>query len=186
MFTTTPSSTVSAAVMNTEGVEGLTLDDDNNNVVISTTEGDLEGGDNLNLCLVGRFLTDRPIRLQVMKDRMADVSIRELEDGLFLFQLFHQVDVQRVLKGVPWSFDKHLLILSIVQEGIMPNQMLLFGVPFWVQVHYLPPGFMSETVGRSLAGCLGELLEYDVKNSPGFWRTYMRLRELLDVRRPLM
>lgn len=31
-----------------------------------------------------------------------------------------------------------------------------------------------------------ELLEYDAKNSPGLWRSFMRLRILLDVRKPLL
>lgn len=63
-------------------------------------------GENLQLCLVGRFLTDRPIRVHIMKDRMAGVwrplegvTIRELKPGLFLIQFYHRVDVQRVLKG---------------------------------------------------------------------------------------
>lgn len=45
---------------------------------------------------------------------------------------------------------------------------------------------MSEAVGRSRATCLGEMLEYDPKNTSGFLRTFMRLRVLIDVRRPLL
>lgn len=45
---------------------------------------------------------------------------------------------------------------------------------------------MSEAVGKTLAACLGEFLEYDTKNTSGFWRPYMRLRVLLDVRKPLL
>lgn len=52
------------------------------------------------LCLVGHFLTDREIRVPVMNDRMADVwrpgrgvLITEVEEGLFLFQFYHQLDI---------------------------------------------------------------------------------------------
>lgn len=128
-----------------------------------------------------------------MRDRMAGVwrplgglTIKEVEASLFIFHFYHQVDIQRVLKGGPWSFDKHLLILSTMHEGVLLSQLPLYAVPFWVQVHDLPPGFMSEAVGKSLAGCMGDLLEYDAKNSTGFWQSFMRLRILLDVRKPLL
>lgn len=62
----------------------------------------------------GRFLSDRPIRTNIMVDRLASiwrpgrgVSIKEKETGLFLFQFFHQIDKERVFKGGLWSFDNH-------------------------------------------------------------------------------
>lgn len=178
--------------MVTNNMERLTQAIEDSDVVVQGVDGG-EGAEDLSLCLIGRFLTDHPIRLQIMKDCMAGVwrplggiTVREVETGLFSFQFYHQVDIQRVLKGGPWSFDKHLLILSTMQVGVLPNQLPLYAVPFWIQVHGFPPGFMSEAVGKSLSGCMGELLEYDVKNSQGSWCSFMRLRVLLDVRRPLL
>lgn len=98
------------------------------------------------------------------------VSIRETELGIFLFQIFHQLDVQRVLKQGPWSFDNHILILGVMQEGETLEQVPLFTVPYWVQVHNVPVGFMSETVGNHLGNFIGELLEYDAKIPPTFER----------------
>lgn len=163
-------------------------------------EEDIEFADDSNsvveldqsLCLVGRFLTDRHIRVPTTKDRMADtwrpgrgVQIDEVEEGLFAFQFFHQLDIQKVLKLGPWTFDKHLLVLGVVQEGMQPWEVLLNHVPFWVQVHGVPTGFMSETVGRSFGNFIGEFLEYDVNNTSNFWRPYMRIRVMVDVREPL-
>lgn len=119
----------------------LSLEVEESDVVVRTEEE--EGSDdNANLCLVGRFLTDRPIRVHIMRDRMAGVwrplggvTITGIEPGLFTFQFYHQVDVQRVLRGGPWSFDKHLMILSAMNNDIRPNQLPLFMVPFWVQAH---------------------------------------------------
>lgn len=57
------------------------------------------------LCLVGRFLTEKMINLRAMKSRMANVwkptmgiSIKELEQGIYLFQFFHKEDMQWVVK----------------------------------------------------------------------------------------
>lgn len=107
------------------------------------------------------------------------MGIKEVESGLFLFQFYHQFDIQRILKQGPWSFDKHLLILSVLPEGVVPQEVLLYTVPFWGQVHDLPIGFMSETVGKGLGDFIGEFLEYDTNNSSNFWRQYMRIRVLI-------
>lgn len=96
------------------------------------------------LGLFGRFLTDRPMRVHIMKERMAGiwhpvhgVSIRESEPGTFLFQFFHELDLQRVLLQGPWSLDNHLLILNALPEGQELNQVPLHKVPFWVQIHHI-------------------------------------------------
>jgi hypothetical protein len=54
------------------------------------------------------------------------VTIRsELCQRRFLFQFFHHLDLQKVLKGGPWFFNKHMLILGAVEEGEGPEQMPL-------------------------------------------------------------
>ncbi|XP_058733828.1 uncharacterized protein At4g02000-like [Vicia villosa] len=61
----------------------------------------------------------------------------------------------------------------------------LFHVDFWVQVHNLPAGFMSEKVGKNMANFIGNFVEYDKNNNSSLWRQYMRLRVKIDVRNPL-
>lgn len=113
------------------------------------------------------------------------VSIKEADTGVFLFQFFHHMDIQRVLKQGPWHFDNHLLVLGLLQEGQSPIDVPLYIVPFWVQVHNIPVGFMTEAVGKSIANFIGEFLEYDAKNNSHFLRLFMRIRVLVDVRKPL-
>jgi hypothetical protein len=74
-------------------------------------------GFNPDLCLVGRFLTNKPVREKEMMENMAGVwtpvrgvAIRELGRGRFLFQFFHKLDLHKVLKGGPWFFNKHMVI----------------------------------------------------------------------------
>lgn len=54
-----------------------------------------------------------------------------------------------------------------------------------MQVHDLPAGYMSLSVGQQLGDWLGEFTEYDENNNVGLWRTFMHIRVLLDVRKPL-
>jgi hypothetical protein len=85
----------------------------------------------------------------------------------------------------PWYFDNHLLILDVLPENGVPSQVNLRFVPFWVQVHDIPTGLMSEKVGKEIANFIGEFLEYDAKNNSNYLRSYMKIRVLMDVTKPL-
>lgn len=70
----------------------------------------------------------------------------------------------------------------MVQIGVVLSNMSLFHVAFWVQVHNLPLGFMTSTVGTHMRNYIGTFMEYDKSNNTNLWRKYMRLRVSLDVR----
>lgn len=55
------------------------------------------------LCLVGRFLTEKSINTRVMKIKLADIrkpANKDIKPGLFLFQFYHVDDLQWVRNGV--------------------------------------------------------------------------------------
>lgn len=58
------------------------------------------------------------------------------------------------------------------------ENILLYHVEFWVQVHNIPPGLMLEKVGKTMTRITTQAFG-------GFWRQYMRLRVKIDVRLPL-
>lgn len=77
--------------------------------------------------------------MRSMKARIADlwrpvkgVTIKEAKDGLFLFHFAHNLDMEVALKGGPWTFDSHLLILERVRLGVQIKNIPLFHVEFWV------------------------------------------------------
>ncbi|MBA0760938.1 hypothetical protein Gotri_017948, partial [Gossypium trilobum] len=57
--------------------------------------------------------------------------IRDLGEKRYLFKFFHSMDMERVLKGLPWTFNNHLLILSNLNRGEDPLKIPLIFVPFW-------------------------------------------------------
>lgn len=54
---------------------------------------------------------------------------------MYLFQFFHIMGLERVLKGSPWTFNNHLLILSHLQQEGDPLKVPLIYTHFWVQIH---------------------------------------------------
>ncbi|KAK2391420.1 hypothetical protein QL285_064881 [Trifolium repens] len=118
--------------------------------------------DELGFYLVGRFLTDRPIRFHIMKSKMAEfwqpvcgVAVKQAGTNLYVFRFFHPRDMEKVLKKGPWSFDGYTLILGLLQQG------------------------------KQLGNFIGEFMEYDEKNNSNFLSTFMRIRVLVDIRKPL-
>ncbi|KAH1032631.1 hypothetical protein J1N35_044805 [Gossypium stocksii] len=53
---------------------------------------------------------------------------------------FCLVDRDRVVKGSPWTFNNHLLIIVILKEGEDPMEMPLNKANFWVQIQDLLSG----------------------------------------------
>ena len=153
---------------------------------------DIGGENTFELSLVGRFLTDRSINFNFMRDRLSHlwrpgkgVCISKFANQRYIFKFFHVVDLKRVLAGGPWTYDNHLLILHWIQPGEYPNQIPLNSIDIWVQIFDLPSSCMSESVGKQLGNYLGSFLEYDTSNNGGSLKEYMRLRVSMDVRPPL-
>lgn len=164
--------------------------EENEELVIE--EGCEEDTNRFELCLVGRFLTEKSVNSRIMKTKMADiwrpamgVTIKDLKSGLFLFQFYHNDDMQWVLNGGPWTFDNTLLVTSVIKQGEDPTKVLLVYADFWIQIYDLPVGFMSEAVGKQLSNFFGSFIQYDAKNNSNIWREFMRLRVRVDVGKPL-
>ncbi|PPR96281.1 hypothetical protein GOBAR_AA24388 [Gossypium barbadense] len=127
-----------------------------------------------------------------MKSTMANlwhpvrgVQIQDLKEKRFLFQFFHAMDMDRVLKGSPWTFNNHLLILHPLQWGEDPLKIPLIFSPFWVQIHTIPMGFFYENLARQLGYFLGKFMEYDNSDLGKGKRNFMRIRVQWDVRHTL-
>ncbi|KAJ9187638.1 hypothetical protein P3X46_003067 [Hevea brasiliensis] len=110
---------------------------------------------------------------------------KDLGNNAFLFQFVHPVDLEHVIKGSPWSFQQNLLVLKQLPQGVNPRHVELMRVEFWIQVHNLPSGFMSERVAKELVNYNGNYVEADPRNFTALWRDYMRIRVCLDINKPL-
>lgn len=157
-----------------------------------------EGGDvydacpDLDLYLVGRFLTDRAYNFNIMRSRMASiwkpgkgVLFKDIGNERFLIQFFHILDLNRITEGGPWLFDSHPLILHKLQVGDIPSSVELNKLTFLVQIHNIPHGYFTERVGCSLGNYIGTFLLYDESNRGVAWKPYTRIRVELNVENPL-
>lgn len=102
--------------METHIVTLSTSENENIELVIDSSNK-VEGFGNYDFCLVGRFLIDRLLNFQAMQNTMATlwrpskaICIQEMQLNLYLFRLFHNIDLDQVLEGSPGTFNNHLLV----------------------------------------------------------------------------
>lgn len=125
----------------------------------------------LQWCIIGRLLIEKEIKFLAMKNVLASVWrpvkgvwIKELEHNLFIFQFFHELDLDRMIRNGPWTFEQNLLVFDRLETGMNPHQVPLFEVDFWVQVYDLLVGYMSEKVGKDIDNFLSKFIEANPLN----------------------
>ncbi|CAN1759636.1 Uncharacterized protein At4g02000, partial [Linum perenne] len=174
------------------GVAGLSLEEEEEEELIIPRDVILPEIEDFKLCLVGFLLTSKSYNFPAFQSRMESlwrpgrrVAIEKYGDNLILFRFNHVIDLKRVLESGPWLFDESLLVLHELRPGEHPNHVDLCFADFWVRIYNLPPGFFSETVGKSLGNYIGSYIEFDENNMLSFDREYMRIKVKMDIRKSL-
>ena len=108
-----------------------------------------QAGEFTRLCLIGKLLSERIHDFDALKIALASfwrpvkgMVARKLEPNRFLFQFFHEKDLNRVMEGSPWTFNKAPLLLERLQEEDDPWLMQVTHLEIWVQVYGLRVGFI--------------------------------------------
>ncbi|XVF60547.1 hypothetical protein PTKIN_Ptkin08bG0056500 [Pterospermum kingtungense] len=127
--------------------------------------------DEFRFCLVGLFLTDKYIHFTSMQNTLTalrkpvkGLCVRDLGSQCFLFQFFHELDIQRVESSGLWTFDRHVLISKCLDLSKQLLAVPLFHLSLWLQVHDLPVGFRSEKICK----LIGEY-KMKMKRAGGEW-----------------
>uniref|UniRef100_A0A803NRU7 Zinc knuckle CX2CX4HX4C domain-containing protein n=1 Tax=Cannabis sativa TaxID=3483 RepID=A0A803NRU7_CANSA len=94
------------------------------------------------------------------------------------------VDIQRVIDGSPWTYDRKPFIFTRLKEGENPRFVEINHVDMWIQLHNLKSGNMTLSVVTALGNFIGSFVESDQNNFVGVWRDYSCWVRL-DVRKPI-
>ena len=104
--------------------------------------------------------------------------------NVLLFAFERDVDVEKVLLGEPWSYDRHLVVLERF-DGRKPILELVFKFcSFWVQIHELPFEFMTPETIVEIRETIGPVSRsHNISKMKG--GSFMRVRTTIDVLVPL-
>lgn len=82
-----------------------------------------------------------------------------------MFKFGSEVDKRSILVGVPWHFDRALIVL-VEPVGIGDIKKQSFSqVSLWVQIHDVPIMCMSKEMATQLGAVIGKVEEVDTDNA---------------------
>lgn len=112
-------------------------------------------------------------------------EIRDMGNHMMLFVFSDAADIDRVLQGEPWTFDKHLVALKKMEKSNAIKELDFSKTSFWVQVHNLPLRSSSLAIAKEIVSIVGQV---DMKASEeGDLNSFnfLRLRVAVDTTKPL-
>ena len=155
----------------------LTLDSD-----------DDEGGS----ILAALFLTPRIINMESVLRALKPLwrigmglKARDMGHNKVMFIFQNEADAERVLVNGPWSFDKHMIIISRMDDNIPFSKACFDFMSFWVQIHDLPVKLMKKSVCKKIGLTLGSVEQGEDVDEGRTKGNSMRVRVNIDIRQPL-
>lgn len=144
--------------------------------------------------LLFRLLTLRPFNGEAFKGTVRNlwaspgggVTVRDIEDNLFLAVFNRRDDLERVIVQSPWTFDKKLIQTIRFEADMQPTAVKFTHSAFWIRVYNLPILSMVHEVGEDIGNNIGPLVEVDVPENGIGWGRFLRIRVEIDVTKPLL
>ena len=107
--------------------------------------------------IVARFLTKRPLNIEAIANAFTPLwrskssfKVKNIGDHVILFLFDNKSEVDRILSTEPWSFDKHILVLSRYDKDITVKASELTKVPFWIQIFDIPLCFRHREIAEQI------------------------------------
>ncbi|XVF69937.1 hypothetical protein PTKIN_Ptkin11bG0121000 [Pterospermum kingtungense] len=142
--------------------------------------------------LVGKLHTKRSFNKDALMGMLKQiwklikpVDIVCLEENFFLLKFSLAAEMNRVLDGSPWAFDKQLIMLKEFNDKLKPSEYMFNTASFWVRVYELPLGLRNQENAVRIGNKIGVLKVVDASLEQGGWARFLRIRVEVDVTRPL-
>ncbi|KAL0000880.1 hypothetical protein SO802_014661 [Lithocarpus litseifolius] len=168
----------------------LTIEEEE--IIPISDEGRLDAIESCNLSLMGKNLTCKLFNRKAAKNTIRrawglNESLQILEVGLNLFQFKFQseFDMDRIMRGGPWSFENQLLLLQRWKKGMTVGNIQMEFASLWVQIWDAPFDMISFQVAREVGSRLGTVEEVEWRNRKDDINMFMRVRVALPITKPL-
>ena len=104
--------------------------------------------------------------------------------NLFQFKFQSEFDMNRIMRGGPWSFDNQLLLLQMWKKGMNVGNIRMESASLWVQIWGAPFEMISPQVAREVGSRLGEVEEVEWKKKKDDINMFMRVGLALPITKP--
>ncbi|KAL0001421.1 hypothetical protein SO802_015202 [Lithocarpus litseifolius] len=142
--------------------------------------------------LAARFFTGRVLSLEAIARTFKllwhvkkGFVVRDMGNHCVLFVFMEESDIDKVLAGEPWSFDKNLVALKRVSRPAEVRGLNFDWVSFWIQVHDLPLGSLNMRIASDIVSTAGMVISGSGDAEEFEGGNYMRVRVSIDITKPL-
>ena len=177
----------------TELCRRMQLSDKETNRVSLRWEPILKSQKEAQFSILFKILTNRVFNAEAFKGTVRSlwagsggVTIRDIEENLFMAVFRTSADIEKVFVQSPWTFDKKLILMVRFTGNLQPTEVRFSQSAFWIRVHNLPIKSMIREVGEDIGHGIGRLVEVDVPDNGFGWGKYLRIRVEIDVMEPLL
>ena len=122
----------------------------------------MEGG--FGHVFAAKFFTHRVLNMEAIARTFKPLwrtklgfEVKDVGNHMILFVFGDEVDVNRVLMGEPWNYDKHLVSLHCLVSNIPVKSLEFNHTMFWVQLHDLPLGDTNPCSTSAIGQIIGEV-----------------------------
>ncbi|KAK9990738.1 hypothetical protein SO802_025723 [Lithocarpus litseifolius] len=141
--------------------------------------------------LAAKFYTRRSVNLEAIAKTFRTLwhtkhrfEVSEVGDNRLLFAFKMVEDVEKVLLGEPWSFDRHIVVFQRYDTSTPIEELEFNKVSFWIQIHNLPYSLLTTDVAISLGEFIGKVfIPKDTAEMRG--GNFMRVRVNINISEPL-
>ena len=142
--------------------------------------------------IAARFFTRRTISAEAIARTFKLVwhtkkgfEVRDMGNHRVMFVFTNEEDVARVMQGKPWSFDKHLVALKLVEKNTPIQNVIFDRMSFWIQVHDIPIRSATMDMAKEIVSLAGEVVEDVVDEGQQDKYNFMRIRVTINLTKPL-
>ncbi|XP_075664974.1 uncharacterized protein LOC142634558 [Castanea sativa] len=111
-------------------------------------------------------------------------EVRSAGNHILFFVFDNKEEAEKILSLQPWTFDKHLVVLSHFDNATQISELNFNKVPLWVHVHDIPLPFLNRGVAEELCSAVGEVSK-DTKLSEMDGGHFFRVKTTVDVTIPV-
>ncbi|XP_050278167.1 uncharacterized protein LOC126719681 [Quercus robur] len=116
------------------------------------------------LSILAKFFTKRNLSIDAIARTFNPIwrarngfKIQNYGDHMVLFTFDNKNDVDRIIASEPWSFDKHLVAMQKYDKETPIDEVKFERASFWVQLHGIPPKYMTKEAALKISGVIGEV-----------------------------
>ncbi|XP_075665169.1 uncharacterized protein At4g02000-like [Castanea sativa] len=175
-----------------DSLENMKLTTEEEEVIPISDEGQLDTIEECSLSLMGKFLTCKSFNKRAAKNTMRRawgledrLRITEVGPNLFQFKFTSEFDLNRILRGGPWSCDNQLLMLKRWRKGMAIGNIRMETVTLWIQIWGAPLDMYSSRVAKEVGSRLGLVEEVEQRKGHDELNYFMRVRVALPISKPL-